>query len=417
MEQNTQSYLESPGGSLAALLQFINREPLTPAILCETCGGDDQVDSGSRLCSGCQKLSQEDVEESEQAHVEGSDQEDAGGSDKGSYIELSDEEEPSKEQASDEEQIGDIMEMDFDALIKGKSEDKLIEIGSLLTRQCKHKDFATKAVKLSKVLEEIWAAGVKKFEKNKDQKCIKCKKEKVGGHIGRCGKCYEKLTYWRKRLKSELYKKCPDCREVKFLCSVGRCGSCYNKDLQKRKREALKEATKRAISPINHPGRTTRNSLRARSSQFFNDDQQSEIEQEFEQKRSLLKDNNQQLSKRPKLSTHRDFSKPSDVLHKEVKSRSEEQVSMPLEQIQSPTENHVTSPKLNSNDQAKSLGNKDSHEASPIGRTETTPPILNCFGCRKSISQDDFSPKDRICMGCFTIALIVNSRPNHVGTT
>jgi len=355
-----------------------------------------------------------------------------------------------EEEHSDEERIDDIMNLDFDKLIKGKSEDKLMQIGSLLGRQFKHKDFETKAEKLSKLLEKIWKTATVKAKENDDDKCIKCGGDKIGGWTGRCQKCYDKVLRSRKRLNPASYKECPDCGEVKFLVRAGRCETCYRKDLDKRKLEALEEANKRASSPIKRPARTTRNSLRARSSQFFNDDQQfeqSESEQELEQKRKLSKVVRPQSSKRPKLSTRRDSSKSSDVLHEGLMSRPKdqqssespnrpklptrqdssnpsdvfqeglmsrpkEQVSMPLEQIQSPTEHHITSPELN--DQAKLLDNKDSHEASPIGHTANTSPMFNCFGCRKIVPQHDLSPKDRICMGCFTIALVVNSRPDHV---
>jgi len=437
MNQNTQKVdrERQEESSLQKLLQFMKREqPPIQVIRCQTCDGNDQVDPGSHLCSNCRKLPQENVKESEQAHVEESDQ--------SSEVEFSDEE------RIDEERIDDIMKQDFDALIKNKGERELFRTASLLIRQFKHKDFATKAVKLSKVLEKIWAADVKKFEEKNDGKCVKCKNDKIGGRIGRCGKCYEKVKYWRKKLRPGSYNKCHDCREVRFLKCAERCDTCYRKNLEKRKREALEEALKRASSPIKLTGRTTRNSLRARSSQFFKDDQQLDSEQELEQKRKPPKDQQHpESSKRPKLSTHRDSSKPSDVLHEGLMSRPKyqqssespnrpklptpqdsskpsdvfqkglmshpkEQVSMPLKQIQSPTEHHVTSPE--SNDQAKSLGNKDSHEASPIGHTANTPPMFNCFGCRKIVSQHDLSPKERICMGCFTIALVVNSRPDHV---
>jgi len=447
MDQNDR---EIPGEALAALLQFLNREqPSTPS--CEICGGDDQVDLESHICSDCQKLSQEDVEEFEQEEQ----------SEKDTDVELSDEEETSEEEASDIEQIDkidDIMKPNFDALTKNKNQSELVQIASLLIRRFKHKDFAEKATKLLKLLEGIWTADTKRSEKKNDRKCANCKKEKTGERIGRCGKCYDKVRYWRKRLNPKFYKKCSDCSGVKFLGRAGRCGTCYNKYLAERnsKKKSFKKASKPASSPIKRPIRTTRNSLRARNSEFFKDSEHSgQPDTEQEPKRKQKPSNGQQPSnpsKRPKLSIRQESSQPNDVLHEELNSRPKKQTSMPRQKSsgqaqssgnksstdthQHPLETFLTPPsmikcfnchKLVPRDELSSknricmgcftislIANSRSDHTGSSSTGHDSSPIFNCFGCRKSISQDELSPKDRICMGCFTVSLVVNSRRDHV---
>jgi len=77
-----------------------------------------------------------------------------------------------------EEQPKDIMKVDFDALIKKKTENQLIDIASSFTRQYTHTDFPSKASKLLKRFERIWKKYKKQAEKIKDGKCGKCKKVK-----------------------------------------------------------------------------------------------------------------------------------------------------------------------------------------------------------------------------------------------
>jgi len=151
--------------------------------------------------------------------------------------------------SDEEEQPKNMMEVDFDALIKNKTEKQLTDIASSLTRQYTHKDFPSKASKLLKRLERIWKKGEKQAEKAKDGKCGKCKKAKNGELSGLCKSCRSSIKYYRKKLDPSSYKECADCQKARFIYCNKRCQSCYEKDRKKRKSDALKKASKRSKSP------------------------------------------------------------------------------------------------------------------------------------------------------------------------